>query len=176
MSMSSCYRALLLILAVLVASCSTLQSQDRPVYTIKDNVGHVVGHVEPEQLVGTWIATELNPVAGNEPQSTTIEYHDNGVVTSIIELQMDSRTQPDDIAFELSGQWRVDRNVITHYDMQLKSLDDSDIGLMLSQLVNEQTQLSEQSGISGEATIAEVSANRMIMLGTDGVAMEYKRD
>ena len=165
-------RAMSLVIAIAGTGCASVQSPSRPAYTTVDTVSEVT----PAQLVGTWTATELNPIAGSEPESTVIKYSDDGLVSSTITLQLGTATQPDDIAFELNGQWRINGDTVTHYDMQISSIDDSEAGSILSQLINDQTKHSEQGGLLGEATVVEASVDRLVMIGTDGVAMEYVRN
>ncbi|MFK7997792.1 MAG: hypothetical protein AB8B87_26940 [Granulosicoccus sp.] len=159
----------LLLLATLLAGCSTLKAPARIDYTGRDNVSIA----RTDQLIGTWSVSSLNPYPGVESQSTTIEYRENGTVRGIVIPQetSDEASQGTigDIAFELTGNWELEEDVVIHRNITMKSTNDSAIGKLLSDIIN------SRPAIAGQANIYELSPDRIVMVGSDGNAMEYLR-
>ncbi len=153
-------------LAVLFLSgCSAFQPPTRPSYQGIDNVSVATS----EQVVGTWRVTELNPFPQTTPQTTTIEYKANGTVIGFVKPFEGDSELPADFTLTLTGDWTLDGDVVVHNNMIMTGPDDSDF----SQLVAET--LNDQPKIESRANILEMEPDRMIMIGRDGTAMEYRR-
>lgn len=71
--------------------------------------------------------------------------------------------------FELTGNWSLEADQIRHGDIEMSSSSDDTMGSMVSKMIN------GKKGIAGEGNIYELSANRMVIMGSDGRAMEYVR-
>ncbi len=151
--------------SIALGSCASFSPPERPSYTGPDTISQVA----PAQLVGQWTVTELNPVPNTESQSTTIEYREDGTVLGTIAPTTQSTDALGNLSFQLSGQWTVEGDRVRHSQMEVNSTSDSAVGAMVSRLLN------NTKGISGQADIYELSENRMVMVGTDGAAMEYIR-
>lgn len=150
-------------ITVFIAACASSAPSTRPAYTGPDTVSEV----QRQQIVGRWAAKELNPVNAQPSRTTIIEYSSDGGVKGFIKLAIAANAQT--LEFEVTGGWSVEGDVISHKNITMKSTADNEAGQRLSKLVN------SQSDISGVARIYELTNNRMVMVGTDGVAMEYIR-
>jgi len=155
----------LLLTTILVTACSSLKAPERPVYTGLDNVDNA----NPSDLVGTWTVRELNPYSGSEPSTTTIEYREDGTVIGIITPEGEGIEALGKMEFELTGNWTLTDDILSHQDMVMNSTNDNAMGSILSNIVN------SRPAISGEANIYELSEDRIVMVGNDGAAMEYLR-
>lgn len=156
---------LLSLTAMSLAGCASFSTPERPAYSGTDNVNSA----QANQLIGTWRVVELNPIANSKQQPTVIEYRADGSVIGTIKLEGEEFAAVGPLEFELTGQWMLDADTVTHADITMKSKSDSEIGSLLSSVIN------DQKGISGQANIYELSNDRIVMLGSDGAAMEYIR-
>jgi hypothetical protein len=150
---------------MLLSSCASLAPPARPDYTGADSVDAA----NTSQIVGAWTVRSLNPYPNEEPQSTTIEYRQDGTVLGTIEPQGDSAAVLGNMRFELTGNWSLEADQIRHSDIEMSSSSDNAMGSMVSKMIN------GKKGIAGEGNIYELSANRMVIMGSDGTAMEYVR-
>ncbi len=150
---------------IILASCASLTPPTRPDYTGSDDVQSA----QTQQLVGKWAVSELNPLPQTEPQTTLIEYRSDGTVTGLITPSGEGLEALGNLQFELSGNWTLEADVVTHQNITMSSTRDDTLGSMISNMVN------NQKGIAGQANIYELSADRIVMVGSDGAAMEYVR-
>lgn len=162
------HRAPAVALAALLASgCASFTPPERPAWNGSDQVGDVA----PEQLVGTWNVTPLNPYPDAEPQTTVIEYRADGTVGGRIEPEGRSALAfGADTVFELSGEWRVADGIVSHENIEMEAVSESAMAQLMSNMIN-----SMSRGIEGSANVYELDANRIVMLGEDGAAMRYER-
>lgn len=160
-------RTLSALLAAILATsgCASLKPPVRPDYSGSDTVTQA----QPAQLVGVWSVTDLNPYPGSDPQLTLIEYRTDGSVVGTVTPQGEGADALGNMQFKLAGQWMLSEDVVTHQNMTMTSTSDSAIGDYVSKLIN------KQKGISGQANIHELSPARIVMVGSDGAAMEYLR-
>ncbi|NND92085.1 MAG: hypothetical protein HKN42_14595 [Granulosicoccus sp.] len=154
-----------LTIAASLAGCASMTPPVRPAYTGTDTVNSA----SKSQLVGIWTVTDLNPYPESGPQSTTIEYREDGTVHGMIIPQGESAEVMGNMRFELDGQWTLTGDTVSHQDIQMNSAGDNPMASLIGKMVN------SRPGISGQANIYELSANRMVMVGSDGAAMEYVR-
>lgn len=158
--------AILLSLSIIMLTgCAALAPPERPAYTGTDSVTNA----QAEQLVGNWSVTQLNPFPDSPPQNVFIEYFADGNVKGQLTITGEQVQAVGDMEFELTGQWILNGDVVTHQNIQMNSTRTDTLGSIISQMVN------SQQGISGRANIYELSKNRIVMLGSDGAAMEYIR-
>lgn len=149
----------------LLSSCASIKPPERPDYAGADTVSTA----NPGQIAGVWRVKSLNPYPQEEPQSTTIEYRDDGTVIGILEPQGDSSDALGNLRFELTGSWTLAEDVISHTDIEINSTSDNAMGAMVSKI------MSGSKAIAGKGNIYELSDNRMVVVGDDGAAMEYIR-
>jgi len=149
----------------LATSCASLKPPVRPDYTGADSVDAA----NVSQLVGAWSVSSLNPYPEEQPQQTIIEYKQDGTVTGMIEPQGESSEVLGNMRFELTGDWTLIGDQVKHSNIEMNTSSDNAMGAMVSKLIN------NSKGIAGEGNIYEISANRMVIVGTDGSAMEYIR-
>ena len=157
----------LLVSTISLASCASLTPPVRPAYTGADSVSTAT----QSQLVGVWTVNNLNPYPDSEPQRTTIEYKADGSVLGQVIPEGESAKALGNMTFEMTGNWRLDGDVITHENMEMNVITEGENKLM-NVLGN---MFSKKNGLSGQANIYELSANRIVMVGSDGGAMEYVR-
>lgn len=157
----------LLAATVALASCASLTPPKRPVYTGADSVSTATS----SQLVGAWTVNNLNPYPDAEPQRTTIEYKADGSVLGQVIPEGESAKALGNMTFEMTGNWRLDGDVITHENMEMNVITEDD-NKMMNILGN---LFKKKNGLSGQANIYELSTNRIVMVGSDGGAMEYVR-
>lgn len=152
---------------LLLAGCASFQQPERPAYTGADTVSSATS----SQLIGLWSVSELNPYPQAEPQGRMIEYRTDGTVTGQITPEGESARTLGGMTFKVSGLWHLDQDTITHEGIEVEV--DSDGSNAMANLIGKA--LSQKTTISGTANIHELSANRIVMVGSDGVAMEYVR-
>lgn len=150
---------------MVLTSCASLTPPSRPDYAGADKVNSA----DVSQLIGAWTVKSLNPYPNEEPQRTTIEYKKDGVVLGSVEPQGESAAVLGNMRFELTGDWSLEGDQVRHSNIEMNSSSDNVMGSMVSKLIN------SQKGIAGEGNIYELSANRMVIMGSDGSAMEYVR-
>ncbi|ASJ71056.1 hypothetical protein IMCC3135_04715 [Granulosicoccus antarcticus IMCC3135] len=152
---------------MVMASCASLKPSERPAYTGADTVSSA----NPSQLVGLWTMSDLNPYPQAEPQSRTIEYRSDGTLTGQITPEGESAKALGGMTFEMSGRWQLEEDRITHEGLEMKVISDG--SNPMASLLGKA--FSQKKNLSGQANIYELSANRIVMVGSDGVAMEYVR-
>lgn len=155
----------IILLSTTLSACASLTPLKRPGYTGADTVDTA----QATQLIGSWAVTDLNPFPDSEPQSTTIEYRVDGTVLGTLTPQGESADALGNIQFELNGEWLLNGDTVVHQNITMSSTSNSALGDLLSKIVN------NQKGIAGQANIYELSTDRIVMVGTDGAAMEYIR-
>ncbi len=149
----------------LLSGCAAFQPPARPLYTGVDNVSIA----DSEQIVGTWTVVELNPLPDAPVQTTTIEYMANGKVTGYVKSLEGDPVLPVGFTMTLTGDWTLEGDVVTHTNMTIAGPDDSLFSQLLAETLNSQPKLESR------ANIMEVEADRIVMIGRDGAAMEYRR-
>lgn len=154
-----------LAICIFATSCVSLKPPARPAYTGADTVNTATA----SQLLGAWAVRSLNPFPNEEPQETTIEYKEGGTVIGTLIPQGESVAVLGDIQFELTGNWILEGDQVIHSDIQMNANSENPMAAILSNAIN------NSEGIAGEGNIYELSANRMVIVGTDGSAMEYRR-
>ena len=151
--------------ATVLSACASLTPPERPRYAGADSVDSA----QPAQLVGVWAVTDLNPYPNSEPQNTIIEYRDDGTVAGTLVPQGESADALGNMQFELTGEWVLDGDTVIHENVTMNSTSDNAVGDLIGRVIN------KQEGISGQANIYELSTDRIVMVGSDGAAMEYIR-
>ena len=154
-----------LLTAITLTSCASLSPPGRPGYAGIDNISSA----QPGQLIGTWRVTDLNPIAGTEPNQTIIEYRADGSVIGNLRIDGEEFEAIGPIEFELTGQWTLNADTVIHENITMNSKSESEFGSLISNVIN------QQKGISGQANIYELSPDRIVMLSSDGAAKEYIR-
>lgn len=152
---------------IALASCASLKPPVRPAYTGTDSVNTA----NQSQLVGVWTVNNLNPYPDSEPQRTTIEYQADGSVLGQVVPEGESARSLGNMTFEMTGNWRLDGDMVTHENMEMNVITDGD-NKMMNVLGN---MFGKKNSLSGQANIYELSANRIVMVGSDGGALEYVR-
>lgn len=152
-----------LLLVVLLAGCASFTASGRPGYQGAD----LVNSADTADVVGTWNVRDLNPPANAQSQRTIIQYHSDGTVQGDVSIDDDGFGS---ISFRLTGNWVLQDDVLTHSNLIMTSLDDSEFGSLLGKMIN-----SASHDLGGSASIYELSEKRMVLVGTDGAAMEYTR-
>jgi hypothetical protein len=151
---------------ILLSSCISFAEPQRPGYTGPD----LVDHAREDQLIGSWIVLELNPLQNSGlQQSTEIEYKADGTVVGHTRINDPELASFGPIELELNGQWSLELDKVRHENIVLKSRNESGASSLISAMLN------EQKGISGAATIYEISDKHIVMVGDDGAAMRYDR-
>lgn len=156
----------LVICSVIASGCASLTPPERPAYTGSD----LITSADAEQFIGTWVVNDLNPYPNAEPQSTIIEYLADGTVTALVEPMGESADALGNMKFNMSGNWQLNGDQMSHSNIEISTSADNQMGALISKLVNNSTK-----GIAGEANVYELTANRIVMVGSDGAAMEYLR-
>lgn len=151
--------------ALLLTGCSSLKAPQRPDYTGADNVTTAMA----TQLIGTWIVSDLNPYPGNESQTTTIEYRDDGTVRGTMIPGDKGMEAFGKMEFELTGNWILNGDIVSHENVTMSSTSDNAMADLVSNIIN------SRPAITSTANIYELSDSRMILVGSDGNAMEYLR-
>lgn len=150
----------------IVTSCASLTPPVRPDYNGRD----LVDQASPAQFVGKWAVNDLNPYPDAPPQNTVMEYLADGTVIGLIEPQGDSADALGNMKLKMSANWQIDGDLMSHSNIEISSSSNSQIVSLIGNLVNKSSK-----GIAGKANIYELSANRIVMVSTDGTAIEYIR-
>ena len=151
---------------VITTACSISGPPQRDTYTGQD----LVGDVDAEQIIGVWDVSPLNPLEGQPQQRTRIRYKQNGRVIGKLQWPDDRETSIGDMTFGFNGNWHVDGEYIVHADVRMREISGSAYGDIISSMTN-----NSQRNLASRANVHELTADRVIMLGTDGVAMRYER-
>lgn len=152
--------------SILASSCASTKPPPRPDYTGNDQVSAI----SADQLVGTWLVTPLNPYPGEGDQETVIEYLGNGTVSGQITPQGEGAAALGSTSFTMSGDWSVNGDTVSHANISMEENSGSTMGALLSQIINSSTH-----NVAGSANVYELSDNRIVMVGSDGAAMQYVR-
>ncbi|MEE9320767.1 MAG: hypothetical protein V3U76_10010 [Granulosicoccus sp.] len=166
LSRASALVASLALSSILASSCASTKPPVRPDYTGNDQVSAV----SAGQLFGKWLVTSLNPYPGEGDQQTVIEYHSNGTVSGQITLQSEAAAALGSTSLTMSGDWSVDGDIVSHANISMEESSGSAMGALLSKMIN-----SSSRNVAGSANIYELSDNRIVMVGSDGAAMQYIR-
>lgn len=160
---------LLVTVAMILNSCATNNAPVRAHYVGPD----YISSADARCLIGRWLTQELNPIENQPPQETLIEYRSDGTVTGTVSLALADETQaPGADAFHvlITGTWSLQKDLITHSDIKMESLNDDAVSMLLSEVIN-----NSSHELGGAANIYELSASQMITVGADGVAIQYFR-
>lgn len=153
------------VLTVLLSACSTTSMNSAPKidpYTGKDNVGAV----NDSMFVGQWTVRQLNPPAG-VPQSdslATISQDGSIVVIS------DSSSSGVNLKLQMTGTWQASGNVLKTQMESIEEISGNPMGGLLVKMMSSMTK-----DMSGEAEVYEATKNRFVVVGKEGVAVEYTR-
>ena len=153
--------------ALAVGGCASLTPPERPAWEGSDQVGEV----DPASLIGTWEVTPLNPLPDQPEQQTVIEYRDDGTVLARVDPGEESRALlGEDARFEMTADWSLTDGIVRHENVEMEVVSDSALARLMSAMVN-----GVKRDLGGTADIQELDADRIVMLGEDGAAMEYLR-
>lgn len=177
---------LVLVIALSGSGCTAFSPPERPSYDGVD----LVGQVDVESIVGHWTVTPLNPLPGSSgawpdastdapsdtssgastTELTAVRYRADGTVVANLTAPVDADTTVNGAKFRLVGTWRVDDGSVVHENvvMSTRSQDPSD--RLLADMINQSSATARSI-----ADVAKLSAEHMIMVGRDGVAMHYAR-
>lgn len=156
-------RTLLVAVMALTSACATVAPPQRPVWNGTDEVGNI----NDAMIVGRWALTLLNPLPGQQTQTTRLVYQTDGTVRGILRTA-EPRGDLGELAFELAGHWQARGEWLVHSDVRLTSRDGSVVGRVMSRMFNRQA-------VAGRANVYARSANRLLMVGDDGQAIRYDR-
>jgi hypothetical protein len=151
---------------VITTACSLPGPPQRDTYTGQD----LVGDVDAEQIIGVWDVSPLNPLEGQAQQHTRIRYKQDGRVIGKLHWPDDDEDSLGEMTFGLKGFWHIDGENIEHTDVHMREVSGSKHGELISSIIN-----NSQRGLVNRANVHELTADRMIMVGSDGVAMLYDR-
>lgn len=159
-------RVLIAATLVITTACSLTGPLKRDTYTGQD----LVGDVDAELIIGVWDVSPLNPLDGQPQQRTRIRYKQNGRVIGKLHWPDDREASIGDMAFGFNGNWHVDGEYIVHADVRMRELSGSEYGDAISSIVN-----NSQRSLASRANVHMLTAELLLMVGTDGVAMRYDR-
>lgn len=161
------HRLSILAFSLLLGACASMAPPERPPYTGADTVSTA----SSSQLLGTWQVRELNPIADAPEQRTEITYQAGGkVIGTVIPAKQDGLDAFGDMQFEVTADWTLTGDILTHANVNMRETTGNKLAAMMTALVNQNSQ-----AIAGSANIYELSADRMVLVGEDGAAMEYLR-
>lgn len=150
-----------------LSACISLTPPERPAYTGQDNVSEV----DQSQLIGSWVTRELNPYPDSgTTQETTIEYLADGSMQGSFVVRGEGAEMLKDMTFEVSGNWQLNGDLVSHTNVEVNSSDGNTLGALLNTLMK-----STSREMSGTGNVYELSADRIVMVGEDGTALEYTR-
>jgi len=153
------------LLVVFLSACSTTSMNSPPKiepYAGKDNVGAV----NDSMFIGQWTVRQLNPPEG-VPQSdslATISKDGSIVVIS------DSAASGVNLKLQMTGTWQASGNMLKTQMESIKEISGNPMGGLLVKMMSSMT-----ADMSGEAEVYEATQNRFVVVGKEGVAVEYTR-
>lgn len=156
--------SVLIFVAACLSSCISVSTPTRPAYDGIDSVSSALA----SQFVGAWRVTDINPSPNATPQETIIEYKSNGKVVGQVKTNASQAAQ--NLTYQLTGNWTLEGDTITHSNIRMTSKSDDRVAQLLSAMIN-----SSNQQLGGQANVYQLSDNRIVMVGTDGAAMEYVR-
>lgn len=162
-------RQILVSLAICVSltSCASLSPPKRPDYTGPDQVTTF----DASQIIGQWRVTELNPLPDTTPSDTTIEYRADGTAFGVVIPRDQQFTSLGSMKFEMTADWSVEGEQLVHTNYDIAEVSGSEFGALMTQVMKRASGSAKPS----TANLMELSRDRMIMLGSDGAAMQYDR-
>jgi len=156
--------------ALLVGGCAAFTPAKRPAYEGEDTVGSI----SAERIVGRWDVTPLNPFPdqahGSATQLTRVTYRADGIVVADLQAPLDDADTFDGARLTLMGAWHVADGQVVHDDVVMSTHSDNSSAQLLVEMINQ-----SQAGAQSIADVSEISAEHMILVGRDGVAMHYAR-
>ncbi len=155
--------ALHLLALALTTGCATMTPPEREPWAGTDDVGMI----DESMITGRWALTVLNPLVGQETQTTRLIYSADGTLRGTLTTR-NVGGMVENLSFALAGQWQTDGEWLTHSNVSLASRDGSPAGVAMSQMFSRQA-------AAGKADVFEASANRLLMVGDDGQAIRYDR-
>ncbi|MBX2885849.1 MAG: hypothetical protein KTR32_38185 [Granulosicoccus sp.] len=153
----------LLLLTISLVSCASAPPKRTP-YSGPDKVGAV----DPAALVGTWSGRSLNPIEGEQFESAIYTYGEDGSASADIKTSGDNGFP---MELRVVGRWSAEGefyNLVTD-DVEFIS----EVPALVKILAKAITNSFKKS--SGPANPYEVSANRIVMVGSTGQAVELTR-
>jgi hypothetical protein len=151
---------------ILSSSCASMSQPKRSAYAGPDNIGAI----KPEMLIGNWRHRQLNPIQGEDTQEVTSTYKANGTAVMNVKPKVAADNPMENIAMEMTGTWSIEgENIIMRLESMRETSGNKIASFMTGILGNMKKKLS------GTANIYEASANRIVLVSTDGQAQELTR-
>ena len=133
-----------------------------PPYTGADNVGAV----QKSMLVGNWVGRSLNPREGSKSPVYNVTYSQDGsTVYEVNDAQSGMNLQ-----LQMVGTWQVEGDLIRVQLESIKETSGNALGGMMATFMS-----GMKDRMNGTANVYEASANRVVLVGTDGGAVELTR-
>ena len=148
-----------------LAACATPSEPPPPApvtYAGADNVGAI----DAAMITGNWTARILNPAYGSEPSPYEISYAPDGSMT----YTMDDTQSGLKMKLRGEGTWQVRGEEVVAQIESVKDISGSAISGLIARMMT-----SMKDRMTGSANVYEASADRVVMVGQDGVAVELTR-
>ncbi len=152
-----------LLIALALSACASSKPPKREVYTGKDQVGQI----NKDMIIGDWEVTILNPVKGENQEFKPIaHYSADGALT--MDAKFDSGMG--DVELEVIGTWLIEGDTIKQTAKDIREKTNSSIGVLVKLFKGMMLK-------NGNATINiyEASADRLLIVSSDGQAQELNR-
>lgn len=151
------------LLALGLAGCAAMgPPPPPPPYTGADNVGAV----QKSMIVGNWRGRILNPREGTPSTPYDVTYAQDG---STVYKINDSRSGMN-LQMQMLGTWQVEGDLVRVTLESIKETSGNALGGMMATFMS-----GMKDRMTGTANVYEASANRVVLVGTDGQAVELTR-
>ncbi|MFK7892310.1 MAG: hypothetical protein AB8B63_15940 [Granulosicoccus sp.] len=152
--------------AVFSIGCAAPTQPVAPLFSNEETITDA----EPSDLTGLWMVTKLDDKDSGSQQPTIIEYRPDGTVHSSVGPIATTDGMAEGPRLAISGRWVINNASITHSDMNIRNVDNSAKGQLLSELLN-----NSGRKLGGTARILALTATHMITVDETGTYMQYVR-
>jgi len=172
-ALKTIFSVLALSAVLILSACSTNVDQAQPTIGIDK-----VTTIDRELVVGQWRSTPLNPPTDAANSHTVIEYRSDGTLQGTILSALDDAlsSTPDDttesaaLKLVFKGQWNIKDGWLTHTDVKLSAVGDSQQAKELNLVLGARNQ-----ELGNRTNVLELTADKMIPQDIGGRATLYTR-
>lgn len=150
------------VLTVFLSACATTSAPNIEPYAGKDNVGAV----NDSMFVGKWNVRQLNAPEGIPQSDSQATISQDGSIVVI----SDNSSSGVNLKLQMTGTWQASGNKLKTQMESIKEISGNPMGGLLVKMMSSMT-----SDMSGEAEVYEATKSRFVVVGKEGVAVEYTR-
>lgn len=153
---------LIAITAIMLSSCAVTAPKRAP-YAGADNIGAI----SPAQILGTWRSRIVNPIEGEDGNTTEFTFASDGTMTGTSSGNAGGQV----LAFSMSGSWQIEGERISTTVESMEETSGNPIAALAQGFVSSLT--NDRSTV---LNVYEASDSRLVVVAEDtGQAQEWLR-